>query len=528
MWACENQSENPFLSRVVTLKISINLSHSVQKREPNRYFEKKKKSFLCVIQAQLSEEKTIMTTLPRIAIAGGGLCGLTLASAIAHRVPCAQIKVFERSRADRDQGYGLDLDENGHEAIAMAGLTNEEYWGISRERSDVMKTYPIRGDRPLFVKHLHPCFARWIAAEPETNRLELREALLKSIARSGAAASVHHEVAATSVRECVQSDGMGSTAEVIGFDGESLGEFDLVVDAAGLHSPLRAHRVTGSEIVYEDRILIHGLLLDPETSAPSLVEVLGEGTASAIGRGHFITFQRYGAKNSDHRTAMFYQVPSSDPSMVSRACRLPDANSRLSGTFGRGDGEAHLASVKRWIHQDMGGFYDQRWHDAVDGLDRVTVRPLMAHASGATLKGGTLPLVSIGDSLRNVGLGGGGQLAMQDVVDLVGTLLKEPRFDAETGRLVDLAALRTTEATCFERKESFVSKRDRVMAPLMIRDHAGSDPYIGSIGELATTPWWRVLLNLVGYISTRTYNPETAGSTPERFTKVNPGMSKWS
>ena len=123
--------------------------------------------------------------IPRIAVAGGGLCGLTLAGALARRVPCARIYVFERARADRDQGYGLDLDEHGHEAIAMAGLSHEQYWAISRHRSDVMRTFPIRGADPMFVKHLPAAFAQWVAAEPETNRLALREALLGAIAESG-------------------------------------------------------------------------------------------------------------------------------------------------------------------------------------------------------------------------------------------------------------------------------------------------------------------------------------------------------
>ena len=48
------------------------------------------------------------------------------------------------------QGYGLDLDEHGHEAIAMAGIY-DQYWDISREGSDVFQYFPLKGDRPLAV-----------------------------------------------------------------------------------------------------------------------------------------------------------------------------------------------------------------------------------------------------------------------------------------------------------------------------------------------------------------------------------------
>ena len=55
------------------------------------------------------------------------------------------------------------------------------------------------------------------------------------------------------------------------------------------------------------------------------------------------------------------------------------------------------------------------------------------------------------------------------------------------------------------------------------------DPYVdvGSLGGFATTAWWRVLLNIGGWVGVRTFDPATAGSTPERFSKVNDGAAKW-
>ena len=81
------------------------------------------------------------------------------------------------------------------------------------------------------------------------------------------------------------------------------------------------------------------------------------------------------------------------------------------------------------------------------------------------------------------------------------------------------------ERKAFARKEEFVAQRDKMIAPLLERGGDGEDPYVGSLGGgFATTAWWRVLLNMVGV---RTFDPATAGSTPERFSKVNDGAAKW-
>ena len=59
-------------------------------------------------------------TTPRIAICGAGVSGLTLAGILSNGTRDVQLTVFERARRDRDQGYGLDLDEHGQEALVRA------------------------------------------------------------------------------------------------------------------------------------------------------------------------------------------------------------------------------------------------------------------------------------------------------------------------------------------------------------------------------------------------------------------------
>ena len=132
-------------------------------------------------------------------------------------------------------------------------------------------------------------------------RQALREALLGVIEQSDSV-TVSHEVAPTSLSLLPSEDDSStvqngsSTVEIFDEKQNSLGEFDLVVDASGLHSPLRRYRVESATKQYSGRILIHGLIPDPEASAPALAAKLGQGTIMPIGRGSpYLAFQRCGA-----------------------------------------------------------------------------------------------------------------------------------------------------------------------------------------------------------------------------------------
>ena len=70
-----------------------------------------------------------------------------------------------------------------------------------------------------------------------------------------------------------------------------------------------------------------------------------------------------------------------------------------------------------------------------------------------------LPLVCIGDSLLNCGLGGGGILAMQDANELAALLEKEGAFD-DAGR-PDLSSLRAAEGAMLARKQEFHAEKQQ-------------------------------------------------------------------
>ena len=86
----------------------------------------------------------------RIAIAGGGPSGLTLASILgreASNKEAFDITIFERGAADRDQGSGWDVDEAGQAALIRAGV---ELKSIQRPDSDRQRSYRVDDmDQPI-------------------------------------------------------------------------------------------------------------------------------------------------------------------------------------------------------------------------------------------------------------------------------------------------------------------------------------------------------------------------------------------
>ena len=104
---------------------------------------------------------------PRIAVVGAGMGGLALAGILSRKLPYARLDVLERACKDRDEGYGLDLDEWGQETLVRAGVF-DKFWSVSRPRSDLFRVYPLRGDEPLFVKQdaqmIEPALAVWVLA----------------------------------------------------------------------------------------------------------------------------------------------------------------------------------------------------------------------------------------------------------------------------------------------------------------------------------------------------------------------------
>lgn len=430
-----------------------------------------------------------MIVAPRIAVVGAGIGGLALGAILTRKLPKAKVTILERSHTNRDEGYGLDLDEHGQEALVRAGV-DHRFWEVSRLRSDTWNTFPLKGSEPLFTK-----FTR--TREAESNRAGIRDIFIDAIQERGSSIEFEHHVADVRPTD-------NKAVEIVAHDGSVIGEYDLVFDACGLHSPLRTHRVTdpiGKH--FTGRTLIHGVINSPEESTcPQLVKRLGEGTVLAVGRGYFIILQRFGADFEDKRTAFFYHAGLQEKDgAIQEEMGITESTSRESGILRRGDDD--FVKAQEWLHDDMGNFFDPLWHTAIDGLDRVTVRGDYSHGSETKLRtdseSTTLPFVCCGDSLRNIGLGGGGNLAIQDALGYSKVLSKGEPFDPETGRLTTnaLEALREEEAEALKRKQEHYKRQVNSQGMMHVRDPK-VDPNCTRLGDFADKWHWRFLLNAGG------------------------------
>lgn len=209
----------------------------------------------------------------------------------------------------------------------------------------------------------------------------------------------------------------------------------------------------------------------------------------------------------------------------------------------------------------MGTHFDPLYHAIVDGLDRATVRPVYNHGSATKLREdqSSLRLVCIGDAQRNIGLGGGGNLALQDAVDLsealcVPGLVKAFVDDKTRGKnnqeitspskaAMDLtAALRGAEATMLKRKVDFHANRAAASAMLQDRPSDDKDPFVRSVGDFFPVappgaPLWRrasasltaMAADMAANVSVAAYRWERAqgqvGSS--RVSPTSPDVLKW-
>eukprot|EP00405_Crypthecodinium_cohnii_P033288 CAMPEP_0206526470 /NCGR_PEP_ID=MMETSP0325_2-20121206/756_1 /ASSEMBLY_ACC=CAM_ASM_000347 /TAXON_ID=2866 /ORGANISM="Crypthecodinium cohnii, Strain Seligo" /LENGTH=501 /DNA_ID=CAMNT_0054021663 /DNA_START=293 /DNA_END=1798 /DNA_ORIENTATION=+ len=408
---------------------------------------------------------------PKIAICGAGISGLALAGMLSKELgPKLQLKIFERAPEDRDQGYGLDLDEYGQEALARAGLYHR-YWDFSKPYSDSWSVCPMhfRGATPepyliMFrPKLLQKMFAGF-GAQPESNRAAFRAVILEALAERGNN-EIFWGLPATDIREIKSDEVDVSRAELLAADGKSLGTFDVVVDASGLHSPLRHHRVIDeAKKVYAGSVLVHGIIDSPEDVWPKeLLNLFGRhGNLVGAGVKSRIGVQRFGCSVEDNRTAVLLDIRmEGGDEAVFREIGIERPTSRKTGIIT--DAE-RMAKVKGWVHESMGDHFDPLWHSLIDSMNRITIRSEYRHGPTELRDNVSLPLICIGDSLRNCGIGGGGNLALQDATDLASALAAPGVFDEVSGKLRSLETIRKVEPTMLERKKEFNDKKDKAYA----------------------------------------------------------------
>ncbi|MET8832513.1 FAD-dependent monooxygenase [Micromonospora sp. NPDC004540] len=218
--------------------------------------------------------------LMRIAIAGGGLGGLTLAR-ILHRHGIGAV-VYEReaSRSARSQGGSLDLHpESGQQALAAAGLAGR--FRSARPEGEEHRILDPAGRTLVHHKPQPGSFS----GRPEIDRSTLRNLLLDSL--PGDAVAWQHRLVAATPRP---DGGFGLT-----FDGGRSADCDVLVGADGARSVVRS--LLTDATLSSVATLVELSIRDADRRHPDLADLVGPGNLWCIGVNQILAAQRLGDGN---------------------------------------------------------------------------------------------------------------------------------------------------------------------------------------------------------------------------------------
>ena len=368
----------------------------------------------------------------RIAIAGGGPSGLTLASILgreASNKEAFDITIFERGAADRDQGSGWDVDEAGQAALIRAGV---ELKSIQRPDSDRQRSYRVDDmDQPIAAFGLPSSINKLgsikeqlgLLASPslETERKKMVDGLTNALSSN---TKIFYEAYISGLE---QNDD-GSTLD---------GRFDVVIDASGSSSSLRSTRFTPEvEARYTGTSYVQGQIDLPEqTLDPGIIDRIGEGTLNLYGptqdgKGtQSLNFQRFGADPSNQVTTAWIEIHTHSASQLKEELGF-------EGIYEMTRDPAAVQRAKDFVKQQLSGFPEQHQtlFDSIDGARVLTftIHPSCEEALEHTTPDSEgLPFLSIGDALHALPPWSGmsGNYALRDAADLATSLIQQQRKD---------------------------------------------------------------------------------------------------
>ncbi len=214
----------------------------------------------------------------RIAIAGGGLGGLTLARILRRHGIEAVVYERETSRSARSQGGMLDLHpESGQKALAEAGLGGQ-FRSKARPEGEEHRILDSTGRVLVHHKPDPGSFS----GRPEIDRRALRDLLLDSLPRE--AVAWQHRLASATRRP----DGrFGLT-----FHGDRSAECDILIGADGARSIVRS-LLTDARLSYV-ATLVELTISDADRRHPDLAELVGPGNLWCVGVNQILAAQRLG------------------------------------------------------------------------------------------------------------------------------------------------------------------------------------------------------------------------------------------
>ncbi|AQA14776.1 NAD(P)/FAD-dependent oxidoreductase [Streptomyces malaysiensis subsp. malaysiensis] len=354
-----------------------------------------------------------MSTAPRIAIAGAGLGGLTLARVLHVHGIASTVYELDASATARDQGGSLDMDpESGRQALLHAGLL-EEFRPLSRPEDGELRLLGKDATVGFRIPAPEPGEGDEGEERPEIDRRALRDLLLRSLPEG--TVRWGHKIRSA-------SPGPGRPALTLS-DGRTV-EADLLVGADGAWSRIRP-LVSEADPVYSGLSYVDCLLRDVDTRHPAVAELVGRGTMFALADEKGLIAQRNGG----------------DRVRVYAAVKAPEEWSR-SGLIDPAD---PVAAKKRLL--DL--FPD--WDEGLRALIAESDGPLVArpiHALPIDHRWDRMPGVTLlGDAahLMSPFAGAGANLAMLDGAEL--GLALATHDDLET-------ALNAYETPMFPRAET--------------------------------------------------------------------------
>ncbi|MFC5924449.1 FAD-dependent oxidoreductase [Micromonospora vulcania] len=214
----------------------------------------------------------------RIAIAGGGLGGLTLARVLRRHGIDAVVYEREASRSARSQGGMLDLHpESGQRALAEAGLTGQ-FRSEARPDGEEHRILDPAGRTLVHHKPRPGSFS----GRPEIDRRALRDLLLDSL--PGDAVAWQRRLVAAAPRR-------GQGWELT-FHGGHRVDCDILVGADGARSVVRSVLTDAGMSYVSTHVELN--VEDVDRRHPDLADLVGPGNLWCMGVNQVLAAQRLG------------------------------------------------------------------------------------------------------------------------------------------------------------------------------------------------------------------------------------------
>lgn len=227
----------------------------------------------------------------RIAIAGAGPCGLTLARLL--QLTGADVRVYEveSSTSARNQGGSLDLhEESGQLALRRAGLY-EKFLAACRPEGQAIRVVDKRGKMFVDLRPQDDAQSR-----PEIDRGQLRGLLIDSLAPD--------TITWGRQIESVERTAQGELR--LNFAGGQKAETDLLFGCDGAWSKVRSFVAT-TRPYYHGMTIVEIWIRSVDTRHPDVAELVGPGIFLATSDNKALIAQRNGDGNI--RVYVAFRVP---------------------------------------------------------------------------------------------------------------------------------------------------------------------------------------------------------------------------